>query len=38
MKRIFGLLALAVLTTNPFFTVGHSSASFLQIYNYVIAD
>ena len=38
MKKFFELIALAALSTNPYFTVAHNGEAMNEIYKIVIAD
>ena len=38
MKKLFELITLAALSTNPYFTVDHNGEAMYELYKSVLAD
>ncbi len=38
MKKLFELITLAALSTNPYFTVGHNGEAMYELYKNILAD
>lgn len=38
MKKLFELITLAALSSNPYFTVGHNSEAMYELYKTVVDD